>query len=325
MREFPPVAQLQCGVFSLAQALGSGWTQSALRWAVGAGTLHRLRAGTFQVADFGHLDEFAESRWRHAAPAIAAALTTPGAQASHSTAAVLHDLPLAFLPRLSCATVVPWHTGEVRGVHVHRTASAGFTLPVGQVECMSVARTVVDLAREHGPHAGVVPLDFALRHTLVSAAELAHTLEHCRGWPGVTQARAAIAAADAHSESPLESLSRTMFPKFDVPAPELQIAIGDRRGRFIARVDFYWDEFGVVGEADGLQKYDDATKPALREEKVRQEDLEETGLIVVRWGQVQLSKFESVADRLRRAFARGRARRPVDRRWSVLHGLPRRL
>ena len=26
----------------------------------------------------------------------------------------------------------------------------------------------------------------------------------------------------------------------------------------IGRLDFYWDEFGVVGEADGRAKYDDA-------------------------------------------------------------------
>ncbi|MDQ2749594.1 MAG: type IV toxin-antitoxin system AbiEi family antitoxin domain-containing protein, partial [Actinomycetota bacterium] len=292
MPEIPPVALVQCGVFSLRQAHGCGWTQSALRWAVNAGRLHRLRAGAFQVADLSHLDEYAASRWRHAAAAIAVVLTTPGAQASHSTAAVLRDLPLAFLPESACATVVPWHTGELRGVHVHRTTSAKFTLPVGQVECTSIARTVVDLAREHGPQAGIVPLDFALRRELVSAADLAHTLEHCRRWPGVTQARAVIAAADARSESPLESLSRMKLATFDLPRPELQLAIGDRRGRFVGRVDFYWDEFGVVGEADGLQKYDDATSPTLREEKIRQENLEETGLIVVRWGQAQLSAFE---------------------------------
>jgi len=319
MRETPPVAERQCGVFSEAQARRCGWTQSALRCAVRSGRLIRLRAGAFQLAELGDLDQFTQARWRHAAPGIAAALTTPGAQASHSTAAVLHRLPMAFLPDLPCVSVVPWHTGEVCRVHVHRTTSAGFTLPVGQVECTSVARIVVDLAREHGSSAGVVPLDFALRRGLVSAAQLATTLEHCRGWPGVTQARAAIASADVRSESPLESLSRLKFPIFDLPMPELQTSIGDRRGRFIGRVDFYWDEFGVVGEVDGLQKYDDLSRPILRNEKLRQEYLEETGLIVVRWGQRQLSSFEVVAERLSRAFARGAARRPEDRSWTVLN------
>jgi very-short-patch-repair endonuclease len=320
VREIPSIARRQCGVFSAAQAASSGWTQSALRWAVRSGHLDRPRAGVFQVADLGCLDidEGTQRRWRHAAPAIAASLTTPGAQASHSTAAVLHGLPHAFLPELPCVSVVPWHTGEIRHVHVHRTTAAPLTLPVGAVPCTSIARTVVDLAREHGPTAGTVPLDFALRRGLVTAADLADVLAHCRGWPGVRDARAAIDAADARSESPLESLSRMKFPRFDLPMPQLQTSVGDHVGRFIGRVDFYWDRFGVVGEADGLQKYDDEDSDPLRAEKLRQEHLEDTGLIVVRWSQKDLPTFEEVAGRLRRAFRRGAQRSADDRRWILL-------
>jgi hypothetical protein len=255
----------------------------------------------------------------HAGPAIAAALTTPGAQASHSTAAVLRRLPLAFVPAQPCVDVVPWHTGEIAGSHVHRTTSQPWALPVGAVPCLPVARTVIDLVREHGVASGVVPLDYALHRGLTTLDEVQATLDLCIRWPGVRAARDAVAAADARSESPLESLSRLKMAQFGVPPPEPQRVLGDIHGVPIARVDFYWHEFGVVGEADGLMKYDDDDdRLPLHKEKLRQESLERLGLIVVRWGTADLADFASVATRLQNGFHRGTVRPSDDRRWTVL-------
>jgi hypothetical protein len=318
MREPPHIASRQCGVFSWAQAASEGWTRAALRWAVRQGDMVPLRPGVLQLANLEHLDPFARRRWRHAGPAIAAALTTPGAVASHSTAAILRDLPLAFVPRMPCVSVVPWHTGQIRRTHVHRTSDQPLRLPVAGISCMTAARAALDLAREHGVHAGVVPLDFALRWRLTDEDELQRTLAHCRRWPGVVAAREAVAAADWRSESPLESLSRLKLAAAGVPPAELQTSIGDEHGRLIARVDFFWPQFGVVGEVDGSVKYD-ADKPAsLVQEKWRQEDLERTELIVVRWGADDLRRFDRVAERLHRAFRRGAARPAADHRWSIL-------
>ncbi|MGH8963294.1 MAG: hypothetical protein ACRDWT_19230, partial [Jatrophihabitantaceae bacterium] len=60
-----------------------------------------------------------------------------------------------------------------------------------------------------------------------------------------------------------------------------QAQLFDTGGRFVGRADFYWPEFGVVGEADGRMQYDDRT--VLLAEKRRREALEALGLIVVRW------------------------------------------
>jgi very-short-patch-repair endonuclease len=293
-----------------------GWTRSALRWAVDRGELVRLRPAVYREGDLGRLDPFERERWLHAAPAVAAVLSTPGALASHSTGAILHRLPLLFLPGLPCVTVVPWHTGEIRRAHVHRCTGEMFQLPVGAVETATVARTIIDLAREHGVAAGVVPADYALRRGLTNDDLLAATLHHCRRWPGVAAARAAIAAADPRSESPLESRSRLKLAAAGLGTDELQVRIADERRHFIGRVDFFWPEFGVVGEVDGSIKY--ADQGALSEEKWRQERLERTGLIVVRWGAEDLLAFGAVAQRLRRAFDRGSRRAVEDRRWLVL-------
>src|SRR5881227_2243336 len=101
MRPLPAIAAQQCGVFSTAQAVADGFTISALRHAVASG-----------------LPSFEQARWRHAAPGIAAALTTR-AIASHSTAAVIQGGPLLFLPERACVCVAPTWTGRIDRVHLH--------------------------------------------------------------------------------------------------------------------------------------------------------------------------------------------------------------
>jgi len=169
------------------------------------------------------------------------------------------------------------------GVHLHRCA-----LPPRShdaVGCASIERIVIDLAREHGMPAGLVAADFVLHEGMTSMPRLLAELEACRRWPGVRAAAEAIAFTDGRAESVLESRSRLAIRDWGLPAPEPQVRIGDRWGRFVARVDFYWDEFGIVGEADGDLKYDDDDPTPLHKEKRRQEVLEQDlELPVVRWG-----------------------------------------
>lgn len=318
MRPIPSIAERQCGVFSTAQAYSDGWTESALRHATRTGVINRLRVGAYQQTDLSHIDEFERARWEHAAAAIGAVLTTPGAFASHSTAAVLRGLPLLFIPETSCVSVVPWLTGEIGQVHLYRCTSAPMSMPVGNVPCLGIERTLIDLAREHGTAAGLVPLDFALGRHWTDNGRLAAALRRCTRWPGVRAAREAIAFADWRSESPLETHSRFKFSKYGVPAPDLQVSIADLSGRFMARVDFYWDAFGIVGEADGAKKYDGSDPGPLVREKARQDDLGDTGLEVFRWGWSDLRQFEVVVERFNRARRRALRRPLADRNWRVL-------
>jgi hypothetical protein len=318
VRQPPRIADEQCGVFATGQALSADWTRSALRGAVDRGQLIRLRNGAYQTADLDHLDEYERTRWHHAAPAIAAVLMTPGALASHSTAAVLRGAPLLFVPDRPCVSVVPWHTGEILRTHVHRCTSAPMSLPIGDVQCTSPERMAIDLAREHGVIAGTVALDYLLHEGRTRPAKLDEELVRCFRWPGVRAARAAVALADGLSESPLETRSRLEFRSAGLPTPTLQARIADERGRFLGRADFYWDEFGVVGEADGARKYDGSNPPALLMEKLRQERFTNAGLEVVRWASADLSPFDPLDERIRRAFARGGRRHPDDRRWRIL-------
>jgi hypothetical protein len=227
-------------------------------------------------------------------------------------------MPLVSIPLRPCVSVVPWHTGEIARVHVHRCKSRWFSLPVAAVECTSVELTCIDMAREHGVVAGVVALDYALHQGITTLARIYDDLDRCVRWPGVRAAREAIALANPLSESVLESRSRLKLREFGIPEPEPQVSIGNDWGGFVARVDFYWDEFGVVGEADGDLKYDGRDPAPLLDEKERQGLLDNLDLGVVRWGTRDMRNFAPVAHRLRGAFAR-RAQRPgVNRRWTVL-------
>lgn len=285
------------------------------------GRIHRVRIGAYQVADLAALgitSEFEQARWRHAAPAIGAVLTTPGAAASHSTTAVLLGIPLIFIPDTPCVTVQPWYSGEVPGVHLHRCVRPRRLPAAGAVDHTGIERTAIDLAREHGIVAGVVTLDFALHHKLTTGVAVEAELLRCVRWPGVRQARQAASLADGRSESVLETCSRLKFAEFGLPAPELQVWIGNEWGGFLARVDFYWSEFGIVGEADGAEKYDGTDPEPLAREKIRQEHLTDTGLEIFRWGWPDLRNFGIVVDRFNRARRRAQRRPSTERRWQVL-------
>lgn len=67
----------------------------------------------------------------------------------------------------------------------------------------------------------------------------------------------------------------------------------------------------------GCSKYD-GDESSLRDEKIRQEKLEQAGLIVVRWGSADLSAFDRVEQRLRSAFKRGSRPGSSRRTWNVL-------
>jgi len=133
----------------------------------------------------------------------------------------------------------------------------------------------------------------------------------CARWPGIRKARQVITFADGRSATPLESISRVAFQAMGLFPPEPQVTVAwDEWGNPRIIVDFLWPEFGVVGEADGLLKYDDPERLSLREEKLRQEELEALGYIVVRWTWEDIwRRPEWVGHRLRDAMTRGSRRR----------------
>src|SRR5205807_2180593 len=110
-----------------------------------------------------------------------------------------------------CAASVPEEHRHRRHVH---------GLPV-----VTVARALVDVARDGPFIAGVVAVDSALHADKTSTQDLSQVLAFCRDWPGALLAQSVVGFADRRSESVLESASRVMFAEHDVELPEPQVWI----------------------------------------------------------------------------------------------------
>jgi len=304
-------------VFTRAVADEAGLTRNQVEQRLHTGKWRRLTHGAF----------CASSRWEAASPqerhvllARAALLTREetGPQAmSHVTAALLHGLPVS-VQRLGAV----WMTAAA-----DRPRSTRYTpllrrevapLPPGELTTRSglpvtsLARTVADCLR-HLPVEESVPLaDAALQSPLAESdrlprAHLDGVLRDQASWPYARAAVSALRLVDPRRESVFESRSAIVMDACGLPAPTPQAVILDTDGVFVARVDFLWGEYGVVGEADGVAKYrtDDPVQVFMAERE-RQARLEELGLVVVRWNWRQLGgRPPEFVVRLRRALAAG--------------------
>jgi len=142
-------------------------------------------------------------------------------------------------------------------------------------EAVAVADTVLGSRRQEGE--GLTRMDLQQASvSLASAAKRRRVLE-------------VLALADEAAESVGESRSRALIHILGFPAPVLQRPFYDSEG-FIGRTDFFWPEYGVIGEFDGDAKYlddellgDRSTREAILAEKKREDRLRALGYKVVRW------------------------------------------
>jgi hypothetical protein len=275
-----------------------------IRWAIDSGRVVRLARGVYIAAHAVPSDPVG----RHLLLALALQVRSPGAIASHHTAALAWGLSLpdeAAAAASPASFIVPAdpqrRARTIPGLHIalreipaaHRT-----THPSGLVTTTAV-RTAVDVAAGCTPPEALITLDSylhaellgqvgerglrrayreerhlaRLREPLVAAAGIAAT-QYTRG-----HLLEVVPLADPRRESPLESLSFGRFREAGLPLPRMQVPIETSEGIF--HVDFLWEEARLIGEADGLGKY--SSPDALVREKVRQHALELLGYRVVRW------------------------------------------
>lgn len=308
-------------VFNRTMALDAGLTRNQIEQRLANGSWRRLAHGAFCLRQTW---EDASPEGRHVLLAQAVLLTReePGLQAcSHVTGAALHGMPVP-AHRLG----VVWLTAPA-----DRPRSTRYTpllrrevapLPASDLTTVaglpvtSPARTLADNLRHVPPEHAVPMADAGLQSParephLVPRALLDEVLARQSSWPYATRAAAALRLVDPRRESALESRSAIVMDAFRVPAPTPQAVILDASGAFVARVDFLWEEYGVVGEADGLAKYRSGDPvEVFMAERERHALLESLGLVVVRWTWAQTNgRPPEFVVRLRRAFTVGSASR----------------
>ncbi len=318
------VRAISTGPVPVSRLLDVGLTRAQVRSAVSAGGLIVLRRGIVLPGEdweSGSLD--VRRRW-----ALQAALIAyPRAFASHDTAAWLRGLPdyrresrsdgpvpATTITRLGAGRRDDWL--RIHGCDTPRS----FVTDLGDVPVTDLARTSIELSATRSLRTAVVYLDAGMRLWVAEAAgrvpirEAVHDPRlraaarlHWHAALGpyarhrwVRLVRVAVEIADPAAETVLESVSRASIAESDIPVPRLGVpVVGDDGRRYW--VDMAWDEYRVIGEADGAVKYVD--RDALVQEKRRQEAIEAQGWRFVRWGMPDVVPDpEPMLNRIRRAL-----------------------
>lgn len=213
----------------------------------------RLRQAAFVAGDPTRLDE--HERAILLAIAMHHAANKPPIF-SHGTARAALALPSIGRSRqlIECAKP-PGGSGRSPQARRRRTSIVPPYLRVDELLVTTIDRTVIDSARDESLESAVTTADAALHRGLADAGPLlAHARALPKGSRGCKMAELAMCLADGRSESPLESLSRIRMFQLGLPVPQLQVVFDDASG-FIGRVDFFWPQLGIIGEADGRMKF----------------------------------------------------------------------
>ncbi len=294
-------------VFTRAEARRAGFTADAIRHRLDTGAWRRLRRGIY--VERSHWDALAsDPRRRHAlsVAAVQRCLAVP-TWAAGLTAATLHGADVLTEPavlRFICGVRAGRHRGP--GYAVVPVLLLPYQCGVvGGIALTSPARTLVDVARAVPPRQAIVVADSLLRRTGVRESDVVRVLADLGSAPGIDRAVRVAGLADGRAESPLESIGRLAFAAQGLH-PEPQVWIYDGRGRR-CRVDFLFRDEWTIVETDGLVKYADGR--ALKQEKLRQEWLEQLGFVVVRASWYELDNQPlATAARIRNGFAVANAR-----------------
>ncbi|MDT0215139.1 type IV toxin-antitoxin system AbiEi family antitoxin domain-containing protein [Rothia sp. ARF10] len=304
--------------FSRAEILLTGVSEWTLRRAAASGFLITLAKGLYAVRE----PWLAQSQWaRHRHKAVAAARLTPDAIVSHASGAALLGLPHpAYAPEKVAMTVLDdvrtSRQDTWRRFHRGRTPPEHVVIRHG-VPGFVASRVVIDSGREvHGRDALAIA-DGAIRAGLVCRDELLDMRSHQRHWPGVAATNDVLLLADGRRENWLESASAWSMRRWGLPVGAPQVNVFTTDGEFVGRPDVLWQAQGLVGEADGIDKYllngatDREVRAQLQREAVRETGFTDLGLQVIRWtpresilGEAIHTRFTRNADSTRSAKVR---------------------
>jgi hypothetical protein len=288
----------QAGVFRRDQLREWGFDATNLQSMVHAGHWRRLRYGVY--IDALDMDAaIGDVRRIHLIECAAAihALRLP-AFAFGTSAAIIHGLPLkqGFAPQphlireayrdaraLNRSRPRPDSLKHIT-LNSHPLAFEQVTIVDG-IPVVGRGLAAVSAACQSNPEWAVGLMDAVLWDETSTLPELEAIIAR---WPllkGIGIARRAVGQARPGAQSILESLSRLRLVAKGLDEPELQREFRDSDG-LIGFADMYWKRLGVVGEADGSNKYED--RADLVAEKSREDRLRALGFMVVRWNWAEI-------------------------------------
>ena len=162
---------------------------------------------------------------------------------------------------------------------------------VDGIRVTTPAVTIMETALVHGARMGLAVAESVLWTGKCTKKELADAYAHTARRKGRSAAKFVAETADDRSQSVGETLTHWCIRQAGLPEPLQQVEIFDETGAFVAKVDFFWPEFGIIVEFDGnvklSGKYGDPETVARRQLE-RDTALTNLGLRIlhVKWDEV---------------------------------------
>lgn len=231
----------------------------------------------------------------------------------HESAAVAFGLPVSYglLGCVHVATSRSIRNASSNSVRWHVVADDEVAVSNG-LRVTSLLRTVFDCMRTADFGQALAIGDGALRLSGMHPSSFIAGFERIAAThPGAAHAVRTMLYADARSESGGESIARATMIRQGFALPELQVSFPRPldAGRTF-RVDFLWtrlDGSQVIGELDGMQKYEDKSMlggrsplRALVEERHRESELSLYGKPIVRFSYEDVSNEDRFMGLLKR-------------------------
>jgi hypothetical protein len=277
-RDLYKLATSQRSLVTRADLRALGFSAGRRRGLLADGTLAPIGRQTFVLGGAAH----------DPLRAILAACLDSGGVASHRTAAVLHGIPGSWRSAKPDVLVRRRGTPNVATLaHLHTTTwlPADDVIEVEGIPATSIARTLILLA-------GMVPVvsveqvrgavDDAIRMGKATDPWLWWRLEkvRCRGRAGVSVMEEVLSgrAGGEVTESWLEREFLRIIEGTGLPAPVCQRRVR-ARGAFVARVDFLYEELGIVIEVTGAVGH--STREQRAADARRRNQLGTLGLLVL--------------------------------------------
>jgi hypothetical protein len=289
----------QHGLISLDQLIQLGVSRAQLRTAVRQGWLAPAGPRVYRSPAAPESLNFQRSLGLLALGSLAVI--------SHRGAARLHNFDRSS-DVVEFTVPLPAHGARIPfPVHTTKTLNPIDRVIIDGFACTSATRTVIDLARLRVSRYELeAAIDSAVRMGVSSPTALTHRLQSLRG-PGRWGCRLLDRLLiDSGGHTMLERRFLSLVRRAGLPRPTPQV-IHRRDGRAIARVDFLFEDVGVVVEVSGRKGH---SSPAERaRDAQRRNELQELGRLVYEytWEHVT-ERADWVAETLSSRLAMARRR-----------------
>lgn len=241
------------GLITTHQLRDAGLTTTQIRHALRTGALVVVRRRIYCDGELWR--SLAPDRGRQRLRTRAATLTMHrGFVVSHDSSALEHELEILLPPDPFVHITRPGSTNAWTqyGVKHHLARfSRDQVQTVAGMEVLDLARTAVDIAREHGEPYGEIACDAALRRG-VRRRDLEDACAIMDNWPHIRRTRRAVEFARPEAANLAETLLRILVDELELGALDPQFPVQLDDGRVV------WCDLRVgchIFEFDGQLKY----------------------------------------------------------------------